>query len=262
MKAAIRIFLMCLCAAGFAVFFAPVCVYGVFNLGNGSAMAFFAAAFLCLLFYKRAGASARRLWRRRGYRAAMCAAAGLFAAALLAGGVIGVQVIRGALNAPPEGEPLTAVLLGCRVYDSGPSLMLRTRLDAAYEYLAAHPQAKCVLSGGQGEDEPVSEARSMFEALIARGIDPARLILEERSRTTEENLRYSAELIKEQGLPEGMALITNEYHARRAQLFAAAADVPACYAVSAASPRIMLPTYFVREIWGIAYGVLTGSLPL
>ena len=262
MKTAVRIILMCLCAAGAAVFLAPLLIYGVFNSGNASALAFFAAGFFCLLFYKRAAAFVRRLRKRRAARALLCAAAVLLAAVLLCGGVIGVQIVRGALNAPPDNEPLTAVLLGCRVFDSGPSLMLRTRLDAAYAYLTAHPETVCVLSGGQGEDEPVSEARSMFEALVARGIDPGRLIIEERSHTTEENLRFSYEIIKEQGLPEGVALITNEYHERRAQLFAFAAGAERCWAVSAGSPRVMLPTYFVREIWGIAYGVLTGALPL
>ena len=73
------------------------------------------------------------------------------------------------------------VVLGAQVFDSGPGRTLATRLDAACAYLAANPQTRCITCGGQGHSEPTSEARAGADYLVQRGIDPARIILEERS---------------------------------------------------------------------------------
>ena len=64
------------------------------------------------------------------------------------------------------------------------TVSLRRRLDTAISYLKEHPGTMAVLSGGQGREEAVSEARAMGEYMRARGISQARLILEERSTST------------------------------------------------------------------------------
>ena len=75
--------------------------------------------------------------------------------------------------------------------------MLSERLCAAYEYLNRNPKAMCVLSGGQGDGEEISEAECMYRYLTGRGIDGARLLLEDQSTTTAENLQYSMELLQQ-----------------------------------------------------------------
>ena len=79
----------------------------------------------------------------------------------------------------PGPEDCTVVVLGCQVSASGePTVMLRDRIDAAYDYLTAHPESRCVASGGQNDNEPISEAACIRNTLAARGIDPDRILLE------------------------------------------------------------------------------------
>lgn len=248
MKKAVKIILLVLSGFGWGLFFCPVVIYGVLNAGNGAGMLACGAVFLAVLFREKTKKAAARAWRRLPGKIALI----LLALCVLLGGADGVingaRIIKAAKNAPAAGDTRTVVVLGCRVYDSGPSRMLISRINAAYDYLAAHPEAKCILSGGQGEDEPEAEAQSMFNALTDLGIDRSRLIMEQHSTSTVENLAFSAEIIKERGLPESVALVTSEYHQYRASVLAAREGLPDCAAVSAASQKILLPTYFLREI--------------
>ncbi len=259
MKHLIIYILLCLAGAGFLLFFLPVPVYGVFNIGNITGMLVFAALFFGVLFRAKLWLCLQAAWRPAFGKAILCAAtAGILAAAVLFT-VTGARIIHAIGNAPPQDTELTVVVLGCRVYPSGPSRMLRSRINTAYDYLIAHPDAVCILSGAQGEDEPESEAQAMFDALTEEGIDPKRLLLEDESRSTLENIAFSMRIIKEKGLPEGIALVTSEYHQYRAGLLAANAGCETCFALSAPSQKLLLPTYFVRELFGVIYARLGGT---
>ena len=83
------------------------------------------------------------------------------------------------------------IVLGCQVKGTKPSKALKDRLDTAKEYLQANPETIAVLSGGQGKMEEISEAECMRRYLEKAGISRERLILEQRSTTTRQNLRYS-----------------------------------------------------------------------
>ncbi len=253
MNKKLKIILLYAFGFGFGVFFSPVVIYGVFNIGNIAGMLAFGLPFLAVLFNEKLRAPARRFLARLPGKITAAALAVCLLTGGVWAGVTGGEIVRAAKNAPPEGAAPTVVALGCRVYDSGPSLMLWARINAVYEYLTAHPGAVCILAGGQGEDEPVAEAQSMFEALTERGVDPARLYPEDRSTSTAENLAFAMEIIEEKGLSKDIVLITNEYHQRRASLMAKTLGYGECWAVSAPSQKILLPTYFLREIFGIAY---------
>ncbi len=108
------------------------------------------------------------------------------------------------------------IVFGCKTNGFTPSKLLSLRLEKAYELLEANPGAYAVLSGGQGEDESVSEAESMRAYLCAKGISEDRLILEDRSTSTEENIRYSMQLIKDGGLKaDTVAAVSSDYHENR-----------------------------------------------
>ena len=82
----------------------------------------------------------------------------------------------------PSGDdaPDTVVLLGCQVYNGQPSMMLRGRIQAAYDYLTAHPQAVCITTGGlDRSSETVTEGGCARRELIAMGIAPERVYAEE-----------------------------------------------------------------------------------
>jgi uncharacterized SAM-binding protein YcdF (DUF218 family) len=146
----------------------------------------------------------------------------------------------------------TVVVLGCRVYGERASLSMVERLEAAYEYLTEHPESKCVLSGGQGDGENISEAECMYRYLVSHGIDASRLYKEESSTTTRENLLFSRQLIEEQDLNPVVAIATSEYHMYRAGMIANALDI-SWAAVPGKTAIWLFPTYYVRELYGILY---------
>ncbi|MFK4389375.1 uncharacterized SAM-binding protein YcdF (DUF218 family) [Peribacillus frigoritolerans] len=87
------------------------------------------------------------------------------------------------------------MILGARVKGSVPSLSLQYRIDKAAEYLSANKHTVVIVSGGKGPGEVISEAKAMQQGLIAQGIEEARIMMEDKSTTTHENIVFSKELI-------------------------------------------------------------------
>ena len=158
--------------------------------------------------------------------------------------------IRDRLHTPPQNT--TAVVLGCSVKGTKPSRILEERIDAAYDYLSVNKDAVCILSGGRGPGEDITEAQCMYEVLTKRGISENRLILEERSTTTEENLKYTGEILKDRGLDMTVTLVTSEFHEYRANQMAARLGMKS-YSTPAHTFFVYFPTYYVRELYGILY---------
>lgn len=98
-------------------------------------------------------------------------------------------------------HPNAIIVLGAGVNGSTPSLSMCNRLDAALDYLGANPDALAVVSGGQGEGEDITEAEAMADYLTAHGIDSARIVQEDRSRTTHENLETRSPFSARGGTP-------------------------------------------------------------
>lgn len=150
-----------------------------------------------------------------------------------------------------DDAPGTVVLLGCQVYDGKPSVMLQGRIDAAYEYLTAHPEAVCVTTGGlDSHDEPYTEGGCAARELIAMGIAPERIFAEEKSFDTRENLLFAAEIIRQNGLDTRVAIASDNFHQLRGQLFARQAGLSPCSA-GCTSPWFLGPGYACREVVGI-----------
>ena len=148
------------------------------------------------------------------------------------------------------------VVLGARVDGRVPSGSLRNRIQVASEYLAANPDTIAVLSGGQGEGEEITEAQCMYDGLTARGIDPARLIIEDKSTDTVENLRFSRALIPEDA---SVGLVTNNFHIFRSLAIAKRQDWEVS-PVPVATSFISFPHYMMREFIGVVYHGLKGNL--
>lgn len=140
------------------------------------------------------------------------------------------------------------IVLGCRVRGDEPSLSLIKRVDAAYKFLLFNPESVAILSGGQGKDENISEAQCMQQFLYARGISKDRLILEDRSTSTDENIRFSLQIIETLDLDRNVAIATSEYHQKRA------ANICKKYGlnstpVSSKTKWTLLPTFLLRELF-------------
>lgn len=149
-------------------------------------------------------------------------------------------------------ENATVIVLGCKVYGERPSIMLEARLDAALEYLNANPESACIVSGGQGSDELIPEAECMYLYLTSHGIAAERIYQEDKSTTTRENIAFSYEIIKEQGLNASIAIATNEFHEYRAGKIAENFGLE-YGAVSGSTVLWLLPTYYARELLAILY---------
>lgn len=119
-----------------------------------------------------------------------------------------------------QGEPAVMVILGCQVKPQGPSILLQDRLDKALEYLEEHPEVIVVVSGGQGEDEPMSEAQAMGNYLLEQGIDQERILLEDQSGNTLENLTMTRALLEAEGydVTQDMIVVSNGFHLTRIKL--------------------------------------------
>ena len=152
------------------------------------------------------------------------------------------------------------VILGAGVNGRTPSLSLQTRLDAALAYLEEHPDIPAVLTGGQGYGEEITEAACMYDYLTARGIDGARLLLEERAANTAENFTFSAALLEAAGVDvsqDTVAVVTNDFHVARARLIAQKKGYGATIGVGAPIPWLHLEVnYYLREAFAVVKSVL------
>lgn len=169
-------------------------------------------------------------------------------------------VVTGAMvycaNQKPE-ENSTAVILGAQVKPWGPSIMLMGRIDAGYDYLTKNTSADAVLSGGQGSDEPMSEAQSMLETLLEKGIGEDRLFVEDKSTNTTENIDFSMKVIKENKLNEDIAIVTDGFHQLRARIIVKQLGIKTKVgAINSDASFFYLPTFIVREWFALPYQIL------
>jgi len=120
------------------------------------------------------------------------------------------------------GEPEVMIILGCQVKPWGPSILLQDRLNEALDYLETHPDMTVVVSGGQGPDEPSTEARAMADYLVDKGFHEENILLEEESHNTMQNFRCSASLLEQAGydLEDGVLIVSNGFHLTRARMLA------------------------------------------
>jgi len=143
------------------------------------------------------------------------------------------------------------VVLGAGLNGSTPSLMLKTRLDKAVEVLRESDDLKVIVTGGKGVGETITEAYAMKEYLIRHGVDESRIYMEDKSTSTDENLKFAKELIKEidDDIDE-IILISSEFHLYRARVIAQrhGFDISA---VGADTPLWLLPNYYLREFFSV-----------
>ena len=150
------------------------------------------------------------------------------------------------------------VVLGAQLKPSGPSYVLQMRLDAAYEYLMNNEGTMLIVSGGQGSNEPDTEAQGMYDYLVGRGIAPERIIKEDRSTDTSENIAFSMQFLDAEN--DSVGIVSNNFHVFRATHLAEAAGYAEVYGLSARSHIGYLPNNMLREFFGILKDFLVGNL--
>jgi len=189
-------------------------------------------------------------WLRYAWRTALIA--GLALLAVLEGLIIsGMNAM-----APPGMDYL--LVLGASVYADGPSPALTRRVNAVMDCLDQHPDAVIIASGGQGKSEPISEAQCIRDELVKRGVDPGRILMEDKSTNTQENMAFSRALIDRPDAAVGV--VTNNYHIWRSLQLARRAGLTNVHGIAAEYTGPTLIHFMVREAISIVANFLRGKL--
>lgn len=226
---------------------AAVCLgYGIMVRAVGSGTGFFMVwlglGILCILI---AAANRRDLWKRAPDLIRMfitlvvIIGTGCFVVA--EGGIISGFYQHG----QPDLDYI--IVLGAQVHESGPSAVLKFRLDKAVEYLEEYQDTICIVSGGQGYNEPFPEAVGMAEYLKQKGISEQRILVEDQSKTTEENLKNSRKLMDQDA---SLGIVTNNFHVFRAVQTAKKQGIKNVCGIAADSTKLFLPNNMLREFLG------------
>jgi uncharacterized SAM-binding protein YcdF (DUF218 family) len=143
------------------------------------------------------------------------------------------------------------IVLGASVRGETMSLTLHRRAKKAYEYLALHGDAKAVLSGGMGPGEDISEAEAMRRYLVKKGIDENRLILEDKSTNTKENIGFSYKFIEKEA---DVIVISSRFHILRSQMIAKKQG-KTMKGIGSGTLIYLAPNYYLREFFGLFYEI-------
>lgn len=246
--------LIILAGAVFFIWFSiPVFTHRILNIGNITGLVVSGVLLIAGIFYKN---FLQGILYLQKYFFGKCVIGimiiGIGIVAIIA--VIETVLIVKASTKKPQ-ENTTLIVLGCKVYGEHASRSLRERLDAALIYLEENPDSQCIVSGGMGEGEKISEAECMYRYLIKKGIHSSRIIKEDKSTSTRENLRFSKKIIEERGLSKNIAIATSDYHQYRASKIAKTLGF-SVGAVPGHTAWWLFPTFYVRELYGILYQVL------
>lgn len=234
-----------------AIHFMTPMLSAIVNIGNITGVAVSVILFFMVVFRGTFAQMFSRMLTHKGGRIFLFTAGGIACIALIGAVVISCFMVK-AMNDKPKNSQTTVVVLGCQINGETPSRMLKRRLDAAYDYLSENSDVKVIVSGGQGSDEVTSEADVMRKYLLKRGIEDSRIFMEDKSTSTEENLRFSKEIIDKDGLCGEITIVTDGFHQLRADILAKKQGIEARN-ISASTEKWLLPTYWIREIYGVAY---------
>ena len=228
-------------------FFFPV-FGGVLNIGNILGMIFCAAMIFATwgnsLFMKIVNAM-----RTNTFGKFITAAVPvIFVIGIVYVGFLTSLIVNADKTAPKE--DCTVIVLGCQVRGDHPSLMLTERIESACKYLNEHPDVPCIVTGGKGDDENISEAQCMYDNLVKMGISPDRIYIEDKAADTVENIKFSKEIIEKNGLSTSTAIVTDIFHEYRASNIVKNAGLE-YGSVPAECVWYLLPTFYVRELVAI-----------
>ncbi len=229
---------------------------GIVNIGNLSGTVFSGTLMFVFIFFRPFTDLTRKIWEYPAGKISISIVSSACIVCVLVAIITSIFMIR-AMNDRPKNDRTTLVVLGCQVKNGKPSRMLKSRLDAAYDYLSENERVNVVVSGGQGDDELISEAQCMKDYLVERGISPERISMEDKSKNTEENIKFSLEIIKENDLCEEITIVTDGFHQFRAELIAKKLGVEPNN-IPAPTRWYLFPTYWVREWFGNVHFLISG----
>ena len=150
------------------------------------------------------------------------------------------------------------IVLGAQVRGTRITKPLKSRLDAAYEYACDNENPKVIVSGGQGPGEDLSEALAMYEYLVEKGLDSKRILMEDKSVSTKENLTFSKELMEKEDAK--IVIVTNNFHVYRATLLAKKLGYESPQGIGSSTDYHLFINYMVREAFALAKEKIQGNI--
>ena len=191
------------------------------------------------------------LWLRRAFVVCVCVGAAFVL--FVEGCIISGFGERGKTDAD------YIIVLGAQMKANGPSKALQYRLDEAARYLNENPDTLVIVSGGQGPDEHITEAQGMYDYLVDRKeIAPERILLEDQSENTFQNLTFSAEFLDKE--KDSVAVVSNNFHVFRAVRIARKAGYTNVCGIAARGEPFHQANNMLREFFGVVKDFLVGNI--
>lgn len=150
------------------------------------------------------------------------------------------------------------IVLGAQIRGERVTKSLAKRLDEAVGYLDENPNCMVIVSGGQGQGENITEAEAMKRYLINKNIDKSRIIKEDKSTSTKENLIFSYEMIEDK--EKSIGVVTNNFHVYRAVKLAKKIGIKNVSGLAADADNKLLLNYMVREFFAIIKEKIAGNI--
>lgn len=179
------------------------------------------------------------------------------AAALIFFAVVEGRIVRCAVLKPSEDADYM-VVLGCQVKGTRPSRALAARLDAAIEYLRNNPKTRVIVTGGKGFGEEITEAECMRTYLLENGIEDDRILLEDQSTSTVENIRFARKFFDPK--EDRIVVVTNGFHLFRAISICRKQGVEQVEGCAGETEPFMIPTYYLREFCAVVKDAAAGNI--
>ena len=165
-------------------------------------------------------------------------------------------VIKGMMTKPQDNCDYI-IVLGCQIRGDHITRSLKNRLNVAVDYATDNPDTTIIVSGGKGKGENTTEAYAMYNYLVSKGIDSSRIIQEDKSTDTSENMKYSVQYIENTDSLVG--IVTNNFHIARSRLLARHAGLNNTCGMPAESDHVLFINYMVREAIGIVKDFVFGN---
>lgn len=227
------------------IFIIPI-LSGILNPGNIAGI-IASVLLLCItIFFDKFKNICTNMYTSSGGKILLISSAVIITSGIIYCTVLSGLMLHSQFTAPDNAKAV--IVLGCKVNGETPSRMLTRRLDGAYEFLNKNKDVICIVSGGKGDDEKISEALAMKRFLTEKGINSDRIIMEDKSTNTYENIKFSSDILKEYDITD-VAIVTDGFHQYRARHIAKNFDLNVS-AINAKNDYItlpLIPTYWVRE---------------
>ncbi len=225
---------------------------GILNPGNiiGMAVSFIFA--VITIYFENITLFCKNIWQNTAGKVLIIIVSAVIMSVVIYVSAISAFMIKAQYRSPENAEAV--IVLGCKVNGDKPSRMLARRLDSAYEFLNEHKSVIVVVSGGKGDDEQISEAEAMKNYLLNKGISPDRIIMEDMSVNTYENLKFSAQILETKNIND-VAVVTDGFHQYRAGYIAEKFGLESS-AINAGTDMLtkwLIPTYWIREWLAISF---------